>query len=85
MNSFFSFFILLINYGVGKAAVGSSIASWRAINRTSGGWNWVLLIRAVFLGALSLVWGIILWWTLSTPVNARWLTPEVNRDRVLGG
>jgi hypothetical protein len=80
MNSFFSFFILLINYGVGKAAVGSSIASWRAINRRSSGWSCIPLICAVFLGALSLVWGIILWCTLSTPVNARWLTPEVSLD-----
>jgi hypothetical protein len=39
MNSFFSFFILLINYGVGKAAVGSSIASWRAINRMFNRWR----------------------------------------------
>ena len=32
MNSFFSLFILMINYGVGLAAVGSSIPSWRAIH-----------------------------------------------------
>jgi hypothetical protein len=33
MNSFFSLFILMINYGVGKAAEGSSIQPWRAIHR----------------------------------------------------
>ncbi|WVQ80081.1 hypothetical protein IAT38_002182 [Cryptococcus sp. DSM 104549] len=62
MNSFFSLFILMCNYAVGEAAVGSKIASWKAIN--------------LFLGSLSFVWGIILVITLCTPKNARWLTPE---------
>ncbi|ORY25459.1 MFS general substrate transporter [Naematelia encephala] len=62
MNSFFSFFILMINYGIGKAAVGSSLASWKAIN--------------IFLGGLSFVWGIVLVLTLCTPKNARWLSAE---------
>ncbi|ORY25466.1 major facilitator superfamily domain-containing protein [Naematelia encephala] len=62
MNSFFSLFILMMNYGVGKAAVGSSIASWKAIN--------------LFLGALSFFWGLILFWRLCTPKNASWLSAE---------
>ncbi|KAL7915571.1 MFS general substrate transporter [Trichoderma velutinum] len=62
MNSFFSLFILLINYAIGTAAVGSHIASWRAIH--------------LFLGALSFVWGCILFWTLCVPQSARWLTQE---------
>lgn len=35
MNSFFSLFILMINYGIGSAARGSSIQPWRAIHRTN--------------------------------------------------
>ncbi|WWD22201.1 hypothetical protein CI109_106692 [Kwoniella shandongensis] len=62
MNSFFSLFILMANYGVGKAAEGSSIASWKAIN--------------LFLGALSFIWGLVLIYFLATPKNARWLKPE---------
>ncbi|KAK8846891.1 hypothetical protein IAR55_005981 [Kwoniella newhampshirensis] len=62
MNSFFSLFILMANYGIGSAAVGSKIASWKAIN--------------LFLGALSFVWGCILLLSLSTPKNSRWLTEE---------
>ena len=33
MNSFFSLFILMANYGIGEAAIGSRIPSWRAIHR----------------------------------------------------
>ncbi len=41
MNSFFSLFILMINYGIGVAAVGSPLPSWKAINseRTSAAWT----------------------------------------------
>lgn len=34
MNSFFSLFILMANYGIGKAAIGGPIPSWKAIHRT---------------------------------------------------
>ncbi|KAI6088450.1 MFS general substrate transporter [Hypoxylon rubiginosum] len=60
MNSFFSLFILMANYGVGKAAIGSKIESWRAIH--------------LFLGAVSFLWGIILYFTLCAPKSARWLS-----------
>ncbi|KAL7425266.1 hypothetical protein Q5752_000954 [Cryptotrichosporon argae] len=62
MNSFFSLFILMINYAVGHAALTGPIASWKAIN--------------LFLGSLSFVWGIILIFTLVTPANARWLDDD---------
>ncbi|CAH0057989.1 unnamed protein product [Clonostachys solani] len=84
MNSFFSLFILMCNYGVGLAAVGSSIASWKAINckykSTFGsqiyGAQPLLTHITVFLGALSFTWGVVLTWGLCVPKKARWLTQE---------
>lgn len=55
MNSFFSLFILMINYAVGKAAIGSSIPSWRAINRTFA----VGPMKTAIDACLSVAWSCV--------------------------
>ncbi|KAG8965751.1 hypothetical protein FRC03_000201 [Tulasnella sp. 419] len=65
----FSIFSGVVNYGLGKAAEGSSLATWKAMY--------------IFAGTWTVLWGLILLFFLpDNPMTARFLTIEERRIAV---
>lgn len=79
-NAFLAIFVLLVFYGIG---IGSkTISGWRSMMRKSDPVEHPprrcqdRLTSAVFLGALSVVWAVVVYFLICTPKNSRWLTVE---------
>ncbi|WRT65967.1 uncharacterized protein IL334_002918 [Kwoniella shivajii] len=67
MNGFFAIFVGIVTYGIGTATKnGGGFAAWRAIN--------------LFLGGMTAVWGVIMFFFIGTPEEVRWLTPEQKKQ-----